>query len=111
MQVKVKLMPKIDDFEREVLSVYETGRLKSVATKAERAKFRAAARATAVKDRRVGIRLSSGALSVIQVKVLEQGVPCVLHRCVNGHQAARPDAVGAARSRGRTSKRRGASAR
>jgi predicted DNA binding CopG/RHH family protein len=108
-------MPKIDEYELEVLSAYEKGKLKSVATKSELAKFKAAARATAVKDRRVNIRLSSGDLSDIQVKALEQGVPyqtliaSVLHRYVTGRLAERADAPGAT-PRGRTSKRRGTSA-
>ena len=38
-------MPKIDD-ELEILSAYEKGQLKSVATKSELAKLKAAARAT-----------------------------------------------------------------
>ena len=45
-------MPKINEYEHEILSAYEKGQLKSVATKAELAKFKAAARATAIKDRR-----------------------------------------------------------
>jgi len=83
-------MPKIDDYESEVLTAYEKGELKSVATKAELAKFKAAARATAIKDRRVNIRLSSGDLSDIQVRALEEGVPyqtliaSVLHKYVTG---------------------------
>ena len=83
-------MPRIDDYESEVLTAYERGELKSVATKAELAKFKAAARATAIKDRRVNIRLSSGDLSDIQVKALEEGVPyqtliaSVLHKYVTG---------------------------
>lgn len=83
-------MPKIDDYELEVLSAFEKGQLKSVATKAELAKFKAAARATAIKDRRVNIRLSSGDLSDIQVKALQEGVPyqtliaSVLHKYVTG---------------------------
>lgn len=83
-------MPKIDAYEQEVLTAFEKGRLKSVATKAELAKFKAAARATAIKDRRVNIRLSSGDLSDIQVKALEEGVPyqtliaSVLHKYVTG---------------------------
>ncbi|MFO7542120.1 MAG: hypothetical protein R6W97_04790 [Thiobacillus sp.] len=83
-------MPKIDSYELDVLTAFENGRLKSVATKAELAKFKAAARATAIKDRRVNIRLSSGDLSDIQVKALEEGVPyqtliaSVLHKYVTG---------------------------
>lgn len=89
-------MPKIDDYEREILSAYEKGQLKSVATKAELAKFKAAARATAIKDRRVNIRLSSGDLSDIQVKALEEGVPyqtliaSVLHKYVTGRLTEQP---------------------
>ncbi|OIQ67219.1 hypothetical protein GALL_512030 [mine drainage metagenome] len=51
-------MPKIDDYEHEILSAHEAGQFKSVATKAELAKFKAAARATATKDGCVNIRLS-----------------------------------------------------
>jgi predicted DNA binding CopG/RHH family protein len=84
---------KIDDYELEILDAFEKGRLKSVATKAELAKFRAAARATAIKDKRVNIRLSSGDLRDIQVKALEEGVPyqtliaSVLHKYVTGRLA------------------------
>jgi predicted DNA binding CopG/RHH family protein len=86
-------MPKIDAYELEVLTAFDKGQLKSVATKAELAKFKAAARATAIKDRRVNIRLSSGDLSDIQVKALEEGVPyqtliaSVLHKYVTGRLA------------------------
>lgn len=83
-------MPKIDDYELEILSAYERGALKSVATKGELARLKAAARATGTKDRRVNIRLSSGDLSDIQAKALEEGVPyqtliaSVLHKYVTG---------------------------
>ena len=86
-------MPKIDAYELQVLTAFDKGQLKSVATKAELAKFKAAARATAIKDRRVNIRLSSGDLSDIQVKALEEGVPyqtliaSVLHKYVTGRLA------------------------
>ncbi len=83
-------MPKVDAYEREILTAFDKGNLKSVATKAELEKFREAARATAVKDRRVNIRLSSIDLSDIQVKALEEGMPyqtliaSVLHKFVSG---------------------------
>jgi predicted DNA binding CopG/RHH family protein len=86
-------MPKIDADEQSLLGAYEQGKLRSIATKAELAKLRAAARATAIKDRRVNIRLSSGDLSDIQVKALEEGVPyqtliaSVLHKYVTGRLA------------------------
>lgn len=104
-------MPKTDDYELEIIRAYEKGKLRSVATKGELAKFKAAARATAIKDRRVNIRLSSGDLSDIQVKALEEGVPyqtliaSVLHKYVTGRLAEQPERI--ARSpRTRTPKRR-----
>ena len=39
-------MPKLDTYEIEVLTAFEKGQLRSVATNAELAKFKAAARAT-----------------------------------------------------------------
>ena len=105
-------MPKkIDDDEFEVLSAYEKGKLRCVATKAELAKFKAAARTTAIKDRRANICLSLGDLSDIQVKALEEGVPyptliaSVLHRYVTG-RLAEPPARSAKQARTRASKPR-----
>src|SRR5215210_3368191 len=104
-------MPNIDDHELEVLNAYEKGKLKSVATKGELAKFKAAARATAIKDRRVNIRLSSGDLSDIQVRALQEGVPyqtliaSVLHKYVTGRLADRSEEA-AKSPGGRSSKRR-----
>ena len=63
-------------FEDEILAAYDKGALKSVATKAELSKVRAIARATAIKDRRVNIRLSAGDLHDIEVRALEEGLPC-----------------------------------
>jgi predicted DNA binding CopG/RHH family protein len=83
-------MPKTDPYESELLSAYDKGALRSVATKSELSKFKAAARATAIKDRRVNIRLSSGDLQDIQIKALEEGLPyqtliaSVLHKYVTG---------------------------
>ena len=83
-------MPKTDAYEAEWLAAFDKGALKSVATKAELSRLKAAARATAIKDRRVNIRLSSGDLQDIQVKALEEGMPyqtliaSVLHKYVTG---------------------------
>ena len=83
-------MKKLDADEEEILGAYEAGKLKSVVTQSELAKFKAAARSTAVKDKRVNIRLSSVDLSDIQIKALEEGVPyqtliaSVLHKYVTG---------------------------
>ena len=92
-------MPTIDIKEEEILSAFEKGQLKSVATKSELAKFKAVARATAIKDRRVNIRLSSGDLNDIQVKALEEGIPyqtliaSVLHKYVTGRLSEQPSSI------------------
>ncbi len=81
---------KLDAYEKEILEAYESGRLEPVVDKAELQRLRAAARATAIKDRRVNIRLSSGDLQDIQAKALEEGMPyqtliaSVLHKYVTG---------------------------
>jgi predicted DNA binding CopG/RHH family protein len=83
-------MSKIDAEELKILESFDKGRLKSVATKGELERLKAAARATAIKDRRVNIRLSSIDLNDIQVKALEEGIPyqtliaSVLHKFVSG---------------------------
>jgi predicted DNA binding CopG/RHH family protein len=83
-------MPKIDSFEAEILNAFDKGEFKSVASKAELARLKAAARSTAIKDRRVNIRLSSGDLADIQTRALEEGMPyqtliaSVLHKYVTG---------------------------
>ena len=113
--MKVNLMRKIDPYERHILGAFERGTLKSVATKAELAAFKSAARATAIKDRRINIRLSSGDLSDIQVRALEEGVPyqtliaSVLHKYVTGRLAERV-AARAKQAPRRVAKRRTTSA-
>ena len=88
-------MPTIDDSELEILQAFEQGQLKSVATKTELARFKSAARATTLKDRRVNILLASGDLRDIQVKALEEGIPyqtliaSILHKYVTGKLADR----------------------
>jgi len=83
-------MAKSDKEERAVLDDYEKGQLRSIATKQEIARIKEAARATALKDRRVNIRLSSADLRDIQAKALEEGMPyqtliaSVLHKYVTG---------------------------
>ena len=88
-------MPTIDDSELEILQAFEQGQLKSVATKTELARFKSAARATTLKDRRVNIRLASGDLRDIQIKALEEGIPyqtlisSILHKYITGKLADR----------------------
>lgn len=104
-------MAGVDRYEEEVLGAYEKGKLRSVATKSELARLKAAARATAIKDRRVNIRLSSGDLSDIQVRALQEGVPyqtliaSVLHKYVTGRLTEPVEPVVKRASR-RPSKRR-----
>ena len=92
-------MSDIDAYELEILKAFESGQLKSIASKSELAKFKAAARASAIKDKRVNIRLSSVDLTDIQVKAMEEGVPyqtlitSVLHKYVNGKLVERSPKV------------------
>ena len=68
-------MPRPDQEEQQLLGDYEAGRLVSVASAAELERLREAARATAVKDKRVNIRLSSGDLMDTDVYGCQQHVP------------------------------------
>lgn len=96
-------MPKIDAYEKQVVGAFDSGRLRSIATRSELQRLKAAARATAIKDRRVNIRLSSIDLSDIQAKAMEEGIPyqtliaSVLHKYVTGRLSEGPQ-PGAARS-------------
>ena len=105
-------MKRLDKFERDMLKAYDGGILKSTSpTKAELAKFKAAATATFIKERRVNIRLSSPDLMDIQARALEEGLPyqtfiaSVLHKYVSGRFTERPSGL-TSRSSGRTTKRR-----
>ena len=84
-------MKKSDQLEKDILSAYEKGELKSTSpSKAKLAKFKAAATATFLKEKRVNIRLSSPDLMDIQARALEEGMPyqtliaSVLHKFVAG---------------------------
>lgn len=68
-------MPKIEREEREILAALAKRQLRSVAARAELERFPAAARATAIDDRRVNIRLASGDLQDIQTRAVEEGIP------------------------------------
>ena len=90
-------MQKHDAFEEDILTSYEKGELKSIApSKAQLSKFREAAQATFIKDRRVNIRLSSPDLMDIQARALEEGIPyqtliaSVLHKFVSGRLIEKP---------------------
>ncbi|MBA2667363.1 MAG: hypothetical protein H0U69_10070 [Trueperaceae bacterium] len=93
-------MTKIDPYESEVRTAYESGELESVATKSELARIKAAARATGTKDRRVNIRLSSADLRDIQIAALRDGMPyqtliaSILHKYVSGRLTERDASAG-----------------
>ena len=98
----------------KVLEAYEAGELKSVSpSKGELRKFREAAKATFIKDRRVNVRLSAPDLMDIQARAAEEGVPyqtliaSVLHKFVSGRLQEKPSRL-TTRSSGRTKKRRAA---
>jgi predicted DNA binding CopG/RHH family protein len=105
-------MKKLDDFEQDVLTAYEKGEFKSTPpSKADLAKFKAAATATFIKDRRINIRLSSPDLMDIQARALEEGIPyqtfiaSVLHKYASGRLVEKPSSL-TPRSTGRADKRR-----
>lgn len=81
---------KLDIEEAAVLADFEGGHLKSVATKKELERLRAAAQATALKDKRVNVRLSALDLQAIQARALADGLPVqalmasVLHKFAAG---------------------------
>jgi predicted DNA binding CopG/RHH family protein len=90
-------MKKLDALEQNILTDYEKGDLKSISSsKAQIRKYRGAARATFIKDRRINIRLSSPDLMDLQARALEEGIPyqtliaSVLHKFVNGRLVEKP---------------------
>jgi predicted DNA binding CopG/RHH family protein len=77
--------------EQEILASFERGEWKPVRNqKREIARFRKAAGATLLKNRRVNIRISSRDLEGLQARAAEEGVPyqtlmsSVLHKFVSG---------------------------
>jgi len=99
-------------FEKQVVAAFEAGKLKSMPpSKAELRKYKLAARATFIKNRRVNIRLSSPDLMDIQARAVEEGIPyqtliaSVLHKFVSGRLVERPSRL-TSRSSGRAEKRR-----
>ena len=84
-------MKKLDKDEKELLTAFDKGQLKSTSpSRAKLAKFKAAASATFIKDRRINIRLSTPDLMDIQARALEEGIPyqtfiaSVLHKYASG---------------------------
>ncbi len=77
--------------EQEILASFERGEWSPMRNqKSEIERFRAAAAATLLKNKRVNIRISSRDLEGLQAKAAEEGVPyqtlmaSVLHKFVSG---------------------------
>jgi predicted DNA binding CopG/RHH family protein len=94
-------MIKFDEYEQDILDSYEKGEWVSTApTKADLSKFKAAASATFIKDRRINIRISTPDLMDIQARALEEGIPyqtfiaSVLHKYASGRLAEKASKMG-----------------
>ncbi|MHB8777071.1 MAG: antitoxin [Anaerolineales bacterium] len=82
---------KLQQDELELLASYEAGEWKSVKKlKEQKEQYRAYARATFRKDKRVNIRISEKDLLDLQKRAIRQGIPyqtllsSVLHKYANG---------------------------
>jgi len=88
---------KLDAYEQDMLETFEHGSMTSAITsKDQLQKYRAAARDTFIKDRRVNIRLSTPDLIDIQERAAEEGLPyqtliaSILHKYVSGKLVEKP---------------------
>jgi len=76
--------------EKDILESYDNDEWVSVSTPAEIEKYRAAAKATFKKDKRVNIRISEMDLELLQERAMIEGLPyqtlmsSVLHKYVTG---------------------------
>ena len=107
-------MTKRKSYEEKLLDAYEKGELRSISpTKTDLRKYKEAARATFIKDRRINVRLSSPDLMDIQARAAEEGVPyqtliaSVLHKFVTGRFTEKSSHL-TTRSNGRAKRRRAA---
>jgi predicted DNA binding CopG/RHH family protein len=84
---------KLNKEEKETLESYENDEWVSVSKPASIAKYKAAAKATFKKDKRVNIRISELDLELLQERALIEGLPyqtlmsSVLHKYVTGRFA------------------------
>lgn len=88
---------KLDQEETELSASYEADEWQSVKdTAASAEKYRAYARATFRKDRRVNIRITDKDLISLQKRAIEEGLPyqtliaSVLHKYVSGRLIEKP---------------------
>jgi len=81
---------KLDKEEKEFLDSYENDEWVSVATPEEINRYKASAKATFKKDKRVNIRISGIDLELLQERAMMEGIPyqtlmsSILHKYVNG---------------------------
>lgn len=83
--------------DEQLATAYERGELRRVPlTERDRETFRASARATPIKDRRINIRLASRVFLELQARAAAEGLPyqtliaSVLHKYVHGRLIERP---------------------
>ena len=87
---------KLDREERELLESYENDEWESVFDEAKESKYKAAAKSTFAKDKRVNIRISSKDLELLQERALIEGIPyqtlmsSILHKYVYGNLIDKP---------------------
>jgi predicted DNA binding CopG/RHH family protein len=82
---------KLDKEEKELLESYENGEWVAVEDfEKEKTKYQQIAKNTALKNRRINIRLSEKDLSNLKAKSLEEGIPyqtlvaSIIHKYVSG---------------------------
>jgi predicted DNA binding CopG/RHH family protein len=79
---------KLDPYEEEILQAYENGLLKRSSVQTD---FKAAAKNTIKKNRKINIRISENDLNALQRKAAREGIPyqtligSVLHKYVCGY--------------------------
>jgi predicted DNA binding CopG/RHH family protein len=78
----------LDEYEKEIMDFYEKGKLKPSKQQND---FRAIARNTIKKNRKINIRISENDLFSIQSKAVREGIPyqtligSVLHKFASGY--------------------------
>jgi predicted DNA binding CopG/RHH family protein len=106
-------MAKLNREQAELLEAFEAGKLNSVGTMKSLGLLKSAAKNTAVKDKRINIRLSTPDLERLQVRALQEGLPyqtliaSILHKYAAGTLEESRERL-TSRSSGRVAKPRAA---
>lgn len=78
----------LDDYEREILDAYESGKLVPSESETD---FQTIAKNTLKKNRKINIRISENDLSALQRKAAREGIPyqtligSILHKYASGY--------------------------